>query len=114
MNYDWQIDLRSRSPTAAAFLPPPLIQEAAWDILLTLRSDDGHKLSLNKLGSMVSVPKQVLNQWLVLLEDGQLITGDKPGFARDLRAVLTPAGRELLDRYLTVTSGLQTGARECP
>ena len=112
MNYDWQIDLRSHSPAAAAFLPPPLIQEAAWDILLALRSDDGQKLSLDKLGSMVSVPKLVLNQWLALLEDGQLITGEKPEFALEHRAVLTPAGRELLDRYLSVTSNLQSGAHD--
>jgi DNA-binding MarR family transcriptional regulator len=112
MNYEWQIDLRSRGRPAAAFLPPALIEETAWDILLALHSDDGHKLSLDKLGSIVSVPQLALNQWLALLEDRQLITGEKQGFARETRAVLTPAGRELLDRYFSVTSDLQIGAHD--
>ena len=112
MNYDWKIDLRSRGRTAAASLPPPLIEETAWDILLALHSDADCELSLDKLASLVSVPQLVLNQWLALLEDRQLITGKKHGFARELRGVLTHAGRDLLDRYLSVTSDLQSGARE--
>jgi DNA-binding MarR family transcriptional regulator len=110
MNYEWQIDLSARSRTAAATLPPPLIEETAWDILLALHSDDGSNLSLDKLASIVSVPQPVLNQWLGLLEERQLITGANDGVAQQLRAVLTPAGRELLDRYLSVTSDLQIGA----
>ena len=110
MNYDWKIDLRPRSGTAATFLPPALVEEAAWDILLALYSDEGCKLSLDKLASIVSVRQPVLNHWLALLEQGQLITGAKRGFAPEIRAVLTPAGRRLLDRYLSVTSDLQIGA----
>ena len=71
----------------------------------------GCKLSLDKLAAVVSVPQPVLNQWLALLEERQLITGEKHGAAQELRAVLTPAGRELLDRYLSVTSDLQIGAQ---
>lgn len=112
MNYEWQMDLRSRSRPGAAFLPPTLIEETAWDILLALHSDDGHRLSLDKLGSIASVPQLTLNQWLALLEDRQLITGAKHEFEQDIRAVLTPAGRELLDRYLSATSDLQIRAHE--
>ena len=112
MNYHWTIDLRPRSRAATATLPPALIEEVAWDILLALHADEGCKLSLDKLASLVSVPQLVLNQWLALLEDRQLITGEKHGFAQELRGVLTHAGRDLLDRYLSVTSDLQSGARE--
>ena len=110
MNYDWQTELRLHSRTAAASLPPALIEETAWDILLALHSDEGCKLSLDKLASVVSAPRPVLNQWLALLEQRQLITGAKHGFAQEMRAVLTPAGRKLLDRYLCVTSDLQIGS----
>jgi hypothetical protein len=110
MNYDWQTELKSRGRPPAIFLPPALVEEAAWDILLALHSDEGCKLSLEKLGSVVSTPQAVLNQWLALLEERRLITGAKQGVAQELRAVLTPAGRRLLDRYLSVTSDLQLGA----
>ena len=112
MNYDWHIDVRPSGCTVAAFLPPALIQETAWDILLALHSDDGENLSLDKLRSIVSVPQAVLNQWLALLEDRRLITGEKHVLSQELKAVLTPAGRELLDRYLSVTSDLQIGAHD--
>ena len=112
MNYDWKVDLTPRSCTAAASLPPALILETAWDILLALHADEGCKLSLDRLGSLVSVPQPALNQWLGLLEQRQLITGAKHGFAQELRAVLTPAGRKLLDRYLSVTSDLQDTAHD--
>ena len=110
MNYDWQMELRSRGRPAATFLPPALVEETAWDILLALHSDEGCKLSLDKLASVVSAPRPVLNQWLALLEERRLITGSKHGVEQELRAVLMPAGRELLDRYLSVTSDLQIGA----
>ena len=112
MNYDWQMDLRPCSRTAAAFLPPALVDETAWDILLALHSDEGCKHSLDKLASLVSVSQPVLDQWLALLEQRQLITAAQVGVAQELRAVLTPAGRELLDRYLSVTSDLQIGAHQ--
>ncbi len=68
------------------------------------------KLTLDKLASVVSVPQPVLSRWLALLEQRQLITGAMPEIAQELRAVLTPAGRDLLDRYLSVTRDLQLGA----
>ena len=110
MNYEWQMDLRLGSGSAAAFLPPALIQETGWDILLAVHSDRDCKLSLEKLGCLVSTPQPALNQWLALLERRQLITGSKHGFEQELRAELTPAGREMIDRYLSVTSDLQIAA----
>ena len=110
MNYEWQMDLRPHSRPAASTLPPPLTEETAWDILLALHSDQECKLSLYKLASLVSVSQPVLNEWLSQLEKRRLITGAMSGISQELRAVLTPAGRELLDRYLSVTSDLQIGA----
>ena len=111
MNYDWQMDLKPRSRTAAVFVPPAFVEETSWDILLALHSDARCKLSLEKLAAVVSVQQLVLNQWLALLEDGHLIAGARHGVAQELRAVLTPAGRELLNRYLSVTSDLQNGVQ---
>ena len=112
MNYDQQFDLNSRSPTAIAFLPPAAIQETAWDILLALHSDGGSKLGLDKLAGVVSVEISVLNQWLAMLERRQLIAAKKQGSMQEARAVLTPSGRELIDRYLSVTIDLQFAAHD--
>jgi len=95
---------------AANFLPPEAVAETAWDILLALRGDRGCRLGLDKLGNLVSVPRRVLEAWLALLERRGLITGVRHGQAQQLRAVLTPAGRALLDRYLSASCALQGGA----
>ena len=110
MNYDWKMDLRPRCRPAATLLPPALVEETAWDILLALHSDERCDLSLDKLASIVSAPLPVLTHWLALLEQRQLITGAKHGAAQELRAVMTPAGRELLNRYLSAVTSLQAGA----
>ena len=109
MNGDWQKDLQLRSPTAAAFLPPAMVEETGWDILLVLHSDRRGELSLDKLASLSSVPEGVMHRWLAGLEQRQLITGAKDSVTGELRAVLTSAGRGLLDRYLSATSDLQGG-----
>jgi len=109
MNCDWQKDLQLRSLTAAAFLPPATVEETGWDILLVLHSDRRHELSLDKLASLASVSKTVTIRWLAGLEQRQLITGAKDLSTGELRAVLSSAGRELLDRYFSATSDLQGG-----
>ncbi|HYC95137.1 MAG TPA: hypothetical protein VEB39_05500 [Sphingomicrobium sp.] len=111
MNYEWQMDLCPRSGNAAMLLPPAPVEETAWDILLALHSDERCELSLDKLGSIVSVSFPVLTHWLSQLEKRQLITGSKHGAGQELRAVMTSAGRELLNRYLSAVTGLQAGAR---
>lgn len=110
MKYDWEKDLQVRSPTAATFLPPATVEETAWDLLLALLSDRSCELGLQKLACLLSVPQSVLRQWLARLEQRQLITGARHGYTREVRAVLTPTGRELLDRYLSATTHLQVGA----
>ena len=97
-------------PSAATFVPPPTVEETAWDILLALHSDRSGELGLDKLARLVSVPQPVVDRWLALLEQRGLITGAMHGPTDDVRAVLTPAARELLDRYWSATSGLQVGA----
>ena len=110
MRYDWPKDLILHSPTAATFLPPATVEETAWDILLALHSDRSRGLGLDRLARLVSVPQPVVDRWLALLEQRGLITGTRHGHTDDVRAVLTPAGRELLDLYWSATSGLQVGA----
>jgi hypothetical protein len=109
MNREWQKDLEVRTPTAAATLPPAMVEETGWDILLALHSDRHTELSLDKLASMISVPSQALKSWLGALEERELITGAADGLTGEVRACLTSAGRDLLDRYLSATSGLQIG-----
>ena len=109
MNCDSRKDSLSHSPTAAVSLPPAMVRETGWDILLVLHSDPRCEVSLNKLASLASVPETVMNRWLAGLEQRQLITGAKNSVTGELRAVLTGAGRELLDKYLSATSNLQVG-----
>jgi hypothetical protein len=110
MNCDWQKELQTYRPSPAACLPPALIQETGWDVLLALHSDPDCRLTLEKLSSLVSTPEIVLGQWLAALEERRLVTGAKDSATGELRALLTATGRELLDRFLSATSGLQVAA----
>ena len=112
MTYDRQTDVCPRKHTAATLLPPETVEETAWDILLALHADLRCELSLAKLACMVSVPSLEFHQWLAALEERELITGARLGFTQELRAVLTPTGRELIDRYLSATTDLQLGGRQ--
>ena len=109
MNSHIQKNLRMHGPGAAAILPPAIMEETPWDILLALHSDRHCRLSLAKLASLVSVAQPVLNRWLAGLEQRRLIAGATHRTTGELRATLTSAGRELLDRYLSSTSVLLDG-----
>jgi DNA-binding MarR family transcriptional regulator len=109
MNSDLQKSLGMRGTTAAAIQPPAMIAETPWDILLALYSDNRCDLSLARLAALVSIAPPLLHQWLAGLEQRQLISGATNRSTGELRAVLTVAGRDLLDRYLSATSMLQVG-----
>ena len=98
------------TPNAATFMPPPSVEETAWDILLALHSDRSCELKLDKLARIVSVAPPIVDRWLDVLEQRRLVAGTRHQFSGELRAVLTPAGRELLDRYLSAAADLQVGA----
>jgi len=100
------------SRTAATFLPPALVDETGWDILLALHGDRTHQLSLDKLASVVSIPRGALDLWLERLERSRLVSGSRNSFTGELRALLTRPGRVLLDRYLASTSEIQAGAHQ--
>lgn len=100
---------RHGMPTAATFLPPPTLEETAWDILLALHSDQRSGLTLPKLASLASVSPLILCDWLALLERRHLVTGFQASPDEEVRAVLTLAGCQLLDRYLAATCDLQVG-----
>ena len=106
-----QSDLEIGGAAAAAVLPPPTIEETGWDILLALYSDPHRELSLEKLGSLVSVHRMIMGRWLSKLEDRHLVTGSKDKFTGELRAILTPDGRDLLARYLSAVSELEAGTQ---
>jgi len=106
MSKDLQRSLQINGSEASA-MPPPSIEESAWDILLALRSDRSCALSLGKLASLVSIEPKALQHWLALLEDRQLITGATHVSTGELRAVLTSSARRLLDTYLSASSDLQ-------
>ena len=110
MTYLWQMDLRPSSGTAATALPPAMVDEAGWDILLALRSDQRYELGFGKLSAVISVPPPMLTNWLVGLERRQLITGRTDDTNGEIRVILTAIGRELLDKYLSATSELQISA----
>lgn len=110
MNRYWQTDLRPSYRSTATFLPPPTVEEAAWDILLALGSDDRCELTLDKLARLTSLPAAALTERLALLEGRRLITGVKNEVTNEVRAVLTNAARKLLDRYFSATSDLQVSA----
>jgi hypothetical protein len=110
MTCDWQRDLQMRRPSPAACLPPALVEETGWDILLALHSDPDCHLTLEKLGALISASELVLGRWLAALEERRLVTGAKDSATGELRALLTAPGRELLDRFLSATSGLQIAA----
>ena len=109
MSTQRQQNLQTRGQAGSAILPPAMVEESAWDILLALHSDRRCDLSLAKLASLASVTPSALNRWLAALEDRRFITGAKHGVTGEPRAVLTLSGRQLLDRYLSASSELQVG-----
>ena len=109
MSNDLQRSLQINGMEATDLLPPAMVDESAWDILLALRSDRHCELSLAKLASLVSVTASSLQRWLAALEDRHFITGSQH-FTGELRAVLTPSGRQVLDRYLSASSDLRVGS----
>ena len=108
MNRDWHKEFEFRTPTAAASLPPAMVEETGWDILVALHSHAKSEPSLAKLASLVSVPLKAMHRWLARLEERDLISGVPNEVTGELRAVLTRAGRDLLDGYFSATSGLQS------
>jgi DNA-binding MarR family transcriptional regulator len=106
MDREWNSDLRI-SNRSAATLPPAMIGETGWDVLLALRADDRHELSLEKLASLVSVPGSVLADWLDWLDDRALVSGSISDFDEQPRVVITRAGRELVDNHFLAASSLQ-------
>ena len=110
MMYDWQTSFQASDYHAARLVPPAMVEETGWDILLALHSDRYSCLGLPRLASIVSVHPAVVDRWLDALEERELITGARHPSTDELLAVLTEKGRELLDRYFSATNELQVGA----
>jgi hypothetical protein len=112
MTYACRTNFRPDGRGAIALLPPAAVQESMWDILIALYGDDECSLTLEKLGALVSLPSEALNFGLAKLEERRLIAGVRNEVTHELRAILTPDGRAVLDRYLAATSDLQVGVRD--
>src|SRR5689334_5992333 len=110
MAYAWQMELKPRTRAVAALLPPPMVEEPAWDILLALHCHGQCGLSPEKLSMIVSVPSQRLISWLAHLEDSGLVSGLADAVTHEVRAVLTVKGRALLDNFISATTDLQVSA----
>lgn len=113
MKCDWRHAVGLECFTRAELVPPAMFGEAAWDCLLALYADARRELSLDQLAGVISIPTPSLQHCLVGLESRQLVTGELDG-SGEIRAVLTPGGRELLETYLTATSNLQFWQQETP
>lgn len=94
-----------RDPELEACVPPAMLEETPWDILLALHADQD--LSLERLAPVVSVRPAVVGNWLSWLEHRNLVTGTQDELTGEVRAILTGGGRELLDRYLSASIDLQ-------
>ena len=110
MSYDWSKTMQMPGHDATECLPPAMVEETNWDILLALHGDPRCELSLGGLASLASVTEAGLYQHLATLERHKLITGAQDRSTGELRAILTSAGRALLDQYLSATSELQVSA----
>ena len=110
MTERWDMGPQPSQASLAICLPPATVDEAAWDILLALHADRDNCLGLEPLARLASLPQRAFRLRLALLEERQLITGATDAATGEIRAVLTPAGRALLDRYLSATTDLQVGS----
>lgn len=110
MAREWKSDLQIQNG-AAASLPPAMIGETGWDVLLALSGREQFGYSLDTLAPLVSVPKSVLREWLDWLEDRELIAKAWHRFSDRFGAVITPGGRELVHNYVLATSSLEQRAR---
>src|SRR5262245_33105781 len=109
MNRETHRQFEISKPTSTSFLPPAMVEETGWDILLALHADRQAEISLERLAAIVSVPPSTMIAWLGGLEQRQLINGIEDKLTGEVRALLTDQGRDLLDRYLSATSKLQIG-----
>jgi len=110
MNREWKSDLQIQKGATAA-LPPAMIGETGWDVLLALSAREHSGLKLERLAALVSVPIVAVREWLNWLEDRQLIASGRHRFTDEFGAVITRAGSELVQNYLLATSSLQHRTR---
>lgn len=85
------------------FMPPSLLGEPAWDILLALYclSARGETLSVTGLSHAANVPQTTSLRWSQMLEGRKLITRSRDAAdARRAHVSLTVEGRQLMDDYL--------------
>ena len=106
MDREWKCELQI-AKGAAASLPPAMIGETGWDILLALSGQGPSGVTVERLGPMVSVSRAALCEWLDWLEDRRLVATGWHTFTDQLGAAITRAGNELVHNVLMAASSLQ-------
>ena len=82
-------------------LPPGLVGEPAWDILLALFSENPGELTLSSACYCASVPPATASRWIDVLQSNGLV--EKTKHPRDDHIVLvklTSSGRTIMERCL--------------
>jgi hypothetical protein len=104
-----QLKNQTRRSLPEASLPPGNLCELAWDILLALRTEATDVTDLSRLASRASVSISTLVLRLSWLEERRLVAARKHRVTGEFGAILTTAGRESLDMYLSAIDDLQFG-----
>ena len=94
--------------TSLLRVPPPAFSELAWDVLLALHGHKRGRLDLARLSCLASAPPSAVNSALATLESLHFVTARRVGPDGQRQPLLTLYGRDLLERYFSAASGLQS------
>jgi len=94
--------------TSLLHFPPPAFSELAWDVLLALHGHRRGQLDLDRLSCLASAPPSAVSSALATLESLQFVIVRPTGPSGQRRPLLTLYGCDLLERYFSAASGLQS------
>jgi DNA-binding MarR family transcriptional regulator len=96
------VELEMRS-ARLQLLPEGMFGEPAWEILLLLYIEQqGTRLNISGLSTILQLPPTSVLRWLNYLEERQFVLReDHPTDQRSVFIKLTPLATEALDRYLS-------------
>jgi DNA-binding MarR family transcriptional regulator len=97
-----RVELEMRS-ARLQLLPEGMFGEPAWEILLLLYIEQqGTRLNISGLSTILQLPPTSVLRWLNYLEERQFVLReDHPTDQRSVFIKLTPLATEALDRYLS-------------
>jgi DNA-binding MarR family transcriptional regulator len=98
-----------RRKRRSAFFPAAMFGEPAWDILLTLYTEEQLDPTVTSLAAVTGAPQSSTTRWIDYLEGQRFILREShPTDRRSAIARLTENGRAALEGYLSevLTNGL--------